>query len=937
MPTTTNRPSGRLPVITEVPSRGAQVAKGLAALAGTALIVVGVPIALLAAFGTPWPDEKPSLEWLTAPTTSEAILGVLAVVVWLAWLHFVVCLVVEAVAERRHRGLAPQVPGGGVGTQALARRLIATIVLVGATTAVGMGSASAATTDDPGVATFSSSTAVTAASLQTPIVDQEVADEAGLPELGDLQTATDVDQASDEVTTYYDVKPPNGRHYDTLWDIADRYLGDGLRYKEIWELNKGVEQPDGRILTNPDLIYPGWVMKMPADAKGDGLKVVNHAEPPAPQAPSEGDGALQRAQDGAGDTAAAESGGAGSASSDGIVPNAWEPFFGVAGGLALAGAFLGLRRQRASMPSGQRWALRRAGRPGPGTDPDTDPTTPGPGARLRDEADVATAGWLDGALRSWNDGGGAPHPVRVSLGSAGLAVAFEEAPDRQPPQGWRSEQPGVWTLPREAAVAGSGPSPVPGLVTLGRRDDGSLLLLDLESVRGVVALEGADRVARGVALSMAVDTATHPWADRRTVTLVGFADDVSRVGGGSVRRTDDVGRVLETLDNVAREQRSACQQAGVASVREGRVLAPQASDWTYHLVLCSGLPDAEQLARLTELAADPMVSLAVVVVGSTEAEVRLTAREDGRLVAPLVGVDVAAQVLDVPAAQALAALYDLPESSRRVTIDDLVDVLVGEAESSGVAAEAVAHARVLGPVQVDAPGEIDPQRHGFLSELLLFLALHPEGVHANRVTAALWPRGVDDDVRDQALRQLDAWLGTTADGRRVLEQDAGVWRLVPGAVWLDWDAFREALNRAAHDGSAREQHLRSALELVRGLPFDGVPEQRYAWLESVTAPDDIALAVVLTAQAAAELAAGRGDEPAARGLLQRGLDLLPANEELWRARLRLANAFGDRAAVEAVADELYAAVAAHGSPIGASAQTDTLVDELLPGYRSRVA
>src|SRR5699024_4894945 len=116
-----SRPS-RLPTITDVPSRGAEIAKGLAAIVGTAVIVVAVPIGLLAAFGTPWPSEMPSLEWLTRPTTGEALLAVLAAVVWLAWAHFVICLVVEAVAERRQRGMAANVPGGGMGTQHLARR-----------------------------------------------------------------------------------------------------------------------------------------------------------------------------------------------------------------------------------------------------------------------------------------------------------------------------------------------------------------------------------------------------------------------------------------------------------------------------------------------------------------------------------------------------------------------------------------------------------------------------------------------------------------------------------------------------------------------------------------------------------------------------------------------------------------------------------------------
>ena len=35
------------------------------------------------------------------------------------------------------------------------------------------------------------------------------------------------------------VQPPDGRYHHNLWDIAEQHLGDGRRWKEIFELNKG--------------------------------------------------------------------------------------------------------------------------------------------------------------------------------------------------------------------------------------------------------------------------------------------------------------------------------------------------------------------------------------------------------------------------------------------------------------------------------------------------------------------------------------------------------------------------------------------------------------------------------------------------------------------------------------------------------------------------
>ena len=40
---------------------------------------------------------------------------------------------------------------------------------------------------------------------------------------------------------------------DTLWAIAQRYLGSGYKYKEIKDLNT----------LNSDMIYPGQTLKIP--------------------------------------------------------------------------------------------------------------------------------------------------------------------------------------------------------------------------------------------------------------------------------------------------------------------------------------------------------------------------------------------------------------------------------------------------------------------------------------------------------------------------------------------------------------------------------------------------------------------------------------------------------------------------------------------------
>ena len=72
----------------------------------------------------------------------------------------------------------------------------------------------------------------------------------------------------------YMVKPPVGRFHESLWEIAQNHLGDGRRYREIFELNSERVQPDGSKLTIASLIRPGWTLLMPKDAHGPGIQAV---------------------------------------------------------------------------------------------------------------------------------------------------------------------------------------------------------------------------------------------------------------------------------------------------------------------------------------------------------------------------------------------------------------------------------------------------------------------------------------------------------------------------------------------------------------------------------------------------------------------------------------------------------------------------------------
>ncbi|GAB3166112.1 hypothetical protein GCM10027059_24700 [Myceligenerans halotolerans] len=119
-----------------------------------------------------------------------------------------------------------------------------------------------------------------------------------------------------DVTSVSEVRPAESRDVvvergDTLWEIAEEELGDGTKYPELYEASRSTTQPDGRRLTDPDLIYPGWQVTVPAtDEAEDAVSDVTPApetdadEPAQDAATDAGDATDEDDADGAaGDTA----------------------------------------------------------------------------------------------------------------------------------------------------------------------------------------------------------------------------------------------------------------------------------------------------------------------------------------------------------------------------------------------------------------------------------------------------------------------------------------------------------------------------------------------------------------------------------------------------------------------------------------------------------
>ena len=89
-------------------------------------------------------------------------------------------------------------------------------------------------------------------------------------DLGGTITAADYPAGGDNRITAVTPEPEpepatvTVRRGDSLWKLARIHLGSGARWQEIFDLNRGRVQADGRSLSNPNLIQIGWVLELPS-------------------------------------------------------------------------------------------------------------------------------------------------------------------------------------------------------------------------------------------------------------------------------------------------------------------------------------------------------------------------------------------------------------------------------------------------------------------------------------------------------------------------------------------------------------------------------------------------------------------------------------------------------------------------------------------------
>ncbi|WP_432497992.1 LysM peptidoglycan-binding domain-containing protein [Kineococcus auxinigenes] len=578
-------------------------------------VLGGVPLGLVHLVGNPLPATPPTSAWLDAELTAGAVVDVLAAALWLLWGHFTGCVVAELAAWARG-GTAARARLGGT-NQVLAQRLVAAVLLlasgavwvpptaaapflaaVASSTNLGAGGAAGATGTHGAEAGAARGAPAGSDLSGDPTADPTARVPAGAAaEAGWVSTATA--PAGPGGLVGHVVQPPNGRHHDCLWDIAERTLGDPLRYREIFELNKDRVQPDGSRLLDADLIRPGWVLLLPADAVGAGAPVPV-APAPAPAPAPQPVPAVPAAP-----VAAAV--GDGTPESSDVVSKA-----ALSGGLLLAGVLAALSG-RARGRSGEEVV-----------------------EHVRLAADVPRARFLDTALRALaadRAAAGLPLPdvVAAHLSADELVLHLGARPDGPaavPPAPWTVLAAGAWRVARadlpENPSAGPAAAPYPALVDVAGSGEHEVLV-DLESAPGLVAVGGRSDAARDVVTSMAVELATNSWSDGVDVHLVGFGDELSALTPGNLTAHVALDPLLDRLE-VRHEAPSRPED-----LLAGR-LARDAGRPRPTVVALSGRPAPEQVRRLTRLTTGGRTPVAVLCVGDVpEASWRFSIDDAGTL------------------------------------------------------------------------------------------------------------------------------------------------------------------------------------------------------------------------------------------------------------------------------------------------------------------
>lgn len=797
-----------------------RLVRSVAAALSLGALLAGLPWALGRFIGWPLPRVLPSwtevADALNGASISDAVLlKSLACAAWALWLLVAVCFVAEGSAWMRGRE-ARDVPFARL-LQPLVREMVVSATLL--------------------VGTLRPTGPVPGPERSSPVATL-IAVEA-VPAVGRAADAPNAATSNDELPTC--VVVPR----DSLWKLAENHLGDGLRWREIWELNQGRTFPDSRHFIDPNLIRPGWVLTMPANSVG--LDAAPSSTPPAPltvpaptpaatpvpaperppSSPSSPSSTLPTSH---GDRVASPAG-----TSPADDPDFDATPFLAGSALLAAGVIASVsrlrRRQHRSRASGR-------------IIPTPDAEAAHAEVQLRRAAAHGPFERVDLALRVLADclskrkPGPCPAITAVSVGPTAIEILLSETVSA-PAGPFDVDADGrAWTLASAVPdadlhqIADTQGGPAPALVTVGTIDERSVLI-DLEA--GARTLLGGDPAdAERLLWTLAVDLGTSNRADDVNVILVGDPPEgLDALDRLSV--VDSLDAVVDAIEAEAVSITGALASSRRATTLDARVANPL-DTITPTVVLVSSAATPDAIDRLLE-AASSHHGLAVVVAGDVDGDFdRELCVEDDTLIVKPVGLRLAPASLPVHVLKATGELLHVAADlgpgeqldldlrpgvnpyTQGLTIGPNDSPLAFDAAGQLIVPPGHVFVRVLGPVEIVGGQQPIDRRRSI--ELVVYLALHPDGVDDARLRTVLWP--------DAAPTQA-AFNETVSRARRMLGLDPeGVHHLLP----VDNRRYRVG-RYVVTDASLLEEHALGgcageALRLVSGLPFEGT-DRGYEW------------------------------------------------------------------------------------------------------------
>ena len=230
------------------------------------------------------------------------------------------------------------------------------------------------------------------------------------------------------------------------------------------------------------------------------------------------------------------------------------------------------------------------------------------------------------------------------------------------------------------------------------------------------------------------------------------------------------------------------------------------------------------------------------------------------------------------------------------------DLRVGAEPEVDAEPESEVEVCVLG--SVDVRGTAGPFGRAGAFELVIYLAMHPQGATTERWATALWP---------DRLPAASSLHSTVSSARRALGRSAAGAEHLPrgrGPLRLGQTVGSDQARLAAAAATDDPRRWRAGLSAVRGRPFEDLGASDWTVLEGhAAAVEELVVGV------AARLARDRldhGDGAGAEWAARRGLLASPYDERLYRLLLVAADQQGNPGGMESVMATLVGLVS--GTP-----------------------